>query len=143
MEPNDSRATSPPIRSAEALGRAFRNIDGRGYKSYKALWGGYDFADFRLIFEHIQADPYAAPSHLRIQVPATVAEIPRELYRDRIRRIALQDFLIRAFADAITQFSSRPQRGVIGGRQDGTEVSALHRWAPRKQRAAPMKQDGA
>lgn len=104
-----------PVRSATALRTACGKLDGRSYKAYKGLQGAYDFDGFRLIFDHIQADPYASPSHLRIQVPAAVAGIPRDLYRDRVRRVALQDFLIRSFADAITKNSSRPKRRVIGG----------------------------
>ncbi len=104
-----------PVRSAAALKNAFTKIDGRGYKAYQALLGAFDFPGFRLLFDHIQSDPYASPSHLRIQVPAAVAEIPRELFRDRIRRIALQDFLIRAFADAVQELAEKPRRRVIGG----------------------------
>ncbi len=115
MAATSSGDSSLPVRSAEALRRAFRNIDGRSYKAYKALVGAYDFDRFRLIFDHIQADPFASPSHLRVQVTAEVAEIPRELHRDRIRRIALQDFLIRTFAKEIAKSTTRPRREVIGG----------------------------
>jgi predicted ABC-class ATPase len=107
--------TEMPIRSADALRTALSNIHGRGYKAYKALRGAYDFPAFRLVLEHVQSDPYASPSHLRVQVPADVAGIPRDLFRDRIRRIALQDFLIRLFSDAIGQVCKRPRRQVIGG----------------------------
>jgi predicted ABC-class ATPase len=104
-----------PIRRAAALRAALSKIEGRGYKAYKALQGAYDFDGFRLIIDHVQADPYASPSHLRIQVPTEVAGIPRDLYRDRVRRIALQDFLIRSFAEAVVAQAGRPKRRVIGG----------------------------
>ena len=115
METKEARESSDNVRSAAALRRALHNINGRGYKAYKALQGAYDFDGFRLFFDHIQADPYASPSHLRVRVPARVAEVPRELYRDRIRRVALQDFLIRAFHTTVGEETTRPRRRVIGG----------------------------
>jgi len=113
----DARQSSdaPAVRSAAALRRGLHNIDGRGYKAYKALLGTYQFPGFDLVCDHIQGDPYASPSHIRIQVAAEVAEFPRELHRDRIRRIALQDFLIRCFADRIPKEVPRVPRNIIGG----------------------------
>ena len=50
-------------------------IDGRGYKAYKDLRGSYQFSDFSLYKDHVQGDPFAAPSRLRVEVvqdqPAT------------------------------------------------------------------------
>lgn len=108
--------TGVTIRSAAALRTALGNIDGRGYPAYKALIGAYDFPDFRLFIDHVQADPFASPSHLRVRVPAAVAEIPRDLYRDKVRRVALQDYLIRAFAAAARDMGGARRDRVIGGR---------------------------
>jgi predicted ABC-class ATPase len=103
------------VRSATALRNALLRLERRGYKAYQALLGAYDFEHFRLIVDHVQSDPYASPSHLRVQVPVAVHEIPRDLYRDRIRRIALEDCLVREFARALADHVSRPRRRVIGG----------------------------
>jgi predicted ABC-class ATPase len=115
MQGSEPAGTKIPVRTAEALKSAFAKINGRSYKAYKALQGVYHFPGFRLVFDHIQSDPYASPSHLRVQVPAEVAEIPRELYRDRIRRIALQDFLIRGFAQAVQECTTTSRGRIIGG----------------------------
>ena len=103
-----------PVHSAAALRGALGRIDGRGYKAYKALVGAYEFPDFRLFIDHVQADPFASPSHLRVRVTAAAAGIPRELYRDRARRVALQDFLIRAFAEALRDLGGERRDGATG-----------------------------
>ena len=88
----------------------------RGYSAYRALQGAFDFPEFRLLIDHVQADPFASPSHVRVQVPAAVAAFPRELYRDRIRRVALQDFLVRAFHAAVEAIAAPPRERLTGGR---------------------------
>ncbi len=104
------------VHSAAALRTALGNIDGRGYPAYRALQGAYDFPQFRLFLDHVQADPFASPSHLRVRVPAAVAGIPRDLYRDRIRRIALQDFLVRSFDAAVAELCTARHERITGGR---------------------------
>lgn len=76
-------------------------IDGKGYGAYKDLRGTYDLDSCRICLDHIQSDPYAPPSKARLEVGASLAGFPQELYASRIRRIALQDMLARCFARAI------------------------------------------
>ena len=78
-----------------------RRIDGAGYGAYKRLRGAWRFPRFTLYVEHVQGDPFAAPSRLRVQVPGEVAGFPSDLFRTRARRVALEDFLIRALAREI------------------------------------------
>ncbi len=88
-----------------------RRIDGRGYKAYKELKGSYDFGTYRLTIDHVQGDPYAAPSRLSVFVPAPRAQLPPELWSTPVRRIAFEDFLGRATAAAIRQ-CVRGRRGI-------------------------------
>ncbi len=104
-----------PGRKAADLEDALRRLDGAGYGQYRSLQGEWDFGDFGLALEHAQPDPFAPPSRLRVRVPATVAAIPRDLHRDRVRRIAVQDFLLRALGRAVDELVERPPRGLIGG----------------------------
>jgi len=85
------------------LSGLLRRIDGSGYGAYKQLRGRWRFPDFTLHVDHVQGDPFAAPSRLRVQVPGEVAGFPRDLFRTRARRIALEDFLIRALAREIPE----------------------------------------
>ncbi len=83
------------------LSERLRAIDGRGYKAYKALRGSYRFPDYRLLIDHVQGDPFAEPSRIRLQVSADVARLPASTWSVESRRVALEDFLCRALARAI------------------------------------------
>jgi predicted ABC-class ATPase len=86
----------------ERLKQTLRRIDGRGYKAYKDLQGRrYRFDDYTLIIDHVQGDPYAAPSRLRVVVPAEKAALPASCLANADRCRATRDFLARAFRSAI------------------------------------------
>lgn len=82
------------------LGRQLQRIDGRGYKAYKGIAGEYQGEGFRLLIDHVQADPFAAPSRFRAMVDATVADLPATVFRSGPRRRAARDFMARAFREA-------------------------------------------
>jgi len=54
------------MRTQTALRRQLREIDHKGYKAYKVLEGEYDFGTYRLAIDHVQGDPFATPSRVRI-----------------------------------------------------------------------------
>ena len=56
------------MKSAEELRTKLRSIDHRSYPAYKDLQGAYDFRDYILSIDHVQGDPFAAPSRLSIKV---------------------------------------------------------------------------
>lgn len=85
----------------ETLRAILRRIDGKGYKAYRELQGSYDFGRFRLAVDHVQGDPYAAPSRISVTVPADRAALPAALWKTPVRRTALEDGLGRAIAAAI------------------------------------------
>jgi len=91
--------------SHDQLRFILQRIDGRGYKAYKDLEGRYDFSSYQVFIDHVQGDPFAPPSRLRIWVPQSVAALPEELYQNRARKIALEDFLTRSFALAIKEIA--------------------------------------
>ncbi|RME45226.1 MAG: ATPase [Caldilineae bacterium] len=100
--------------TVQTLRQRLHRIDGRGYPAYKDIRGEYAFPGFTLFIDHVQGDPFAAPSRLRVRVPMTVARFPAETYRHRSRRIALRDFLARAFAAACRAESGRAGSGKSG-----------------------------
>jgi predicted ABC-class ATPase len=110
--------TRGPERTAEELRRSLGRIDGHGYRAYQTLEGVWTFRDFQLVIDHVQGDPYAPPSRLRVQAPTQTVHLPRDLHRDRVRRIAVQDFLTRLIAAAIARHLTRPAGRVIGGLLD-------------------------
>jgi len=87
----------------EKLFRILDAIDGKGYGAYKEIQGRYDFGEYILFIDHVQGDPFASPSRMRINVPAGVAGLPAGSHRDRAGRVAVQDFLARRAAEAIAR----------------------------------------
>lgn len=86
---------------AASLQKTLKQIDGRGYKAYRQLRGSYRFPRFTLFVDHIQGDPFAAPSRLRARVSRQDAGFDADLDRSPVRRVAMEDFLARAFDRAI------------------------------------------
>ncbi|WP_455218140.1 ABC-ATPase domain-containing protein, partial [Kaarinaea lacus] len=77
---------------------------GKGYKAYKDIKGIYDYPDFRLSIDHVQGDPFAAPSRVSVRIDISHAGFPASLWDKPVRRIALEDYLGRATRRAIKQF---------------------------------------
>lgn len=82
------------------LRRALEALDGRGYGAYRGIGGAWRGPDFTLHIDHVQADPYATPSVLRLHLRPDVHGIPLAAWSTRPRRVGLCDFLLRAFARA-------------------------------------------
>ena len=96
------------------LKRELSRIDGRGYKSYQDLRGKYAFPDFFLYIDHVQGDPFAAPSRLRVRVPQDEAGYPAETFASRSRRLALCTYLAKQFAAAALRSGTRRGSGRSG-----------------------------
>ena len=99
------------MRAAGDLKRILHRIDGRGYKAYKDIEGEYDCGEYSLFVDHVQGDPFASPSRVRVQVPQKIAEFPRDTFHNKCREVALRDFLTRRFIEASKRFS-RGNRGI-------------------------------
>lgn len=104
------------MKSKEQLLRLLNSLDGKGYKAYKELYGVYRLDYFTLYCDHIQGDPFASPSRLRVRVEQSEADWPAELWAGKIRRVAFEDFLARRVARAIAD---------LGPRRRGTGKSGL------------------
>ena len=107
--------------AVDDLRNILARIDGRGYKAYKDLQGAYAFPGFTLFIDHVQGDPFASPSKIRVRVPGTVARLPTNLFSSHVRRVALQDFLIREVHHAIRHVC-RGNRGI--GKSGLVEIDA-------------------
>ena len=98
----------------EDLHRILNRIDGKGYPAYKDIQGEYEFPGFTLLIDHVQGDPFAAPSRLRARVPQKVASFPTDTFSPRSRQVGLADFLTRAFDAACSAASGRRGSGKSG-----------------------------
>jgi len=88
----------------ERLRSALRRIDGKSYRAYKSIKGSYEFGDYTLSVDHVQGDPYALASRISVYIPSERAGLPDNLFSTPIRKIALEDYLGRAAAEAIGSF---------------------------------------
>lgn len=114
------------MQTAAELRSLLNRIDRRGYPAYKDTRGTYQFPNYILSIDHVQGDPFAAPSRLSILVKGRAAGFPPELYDRPHRRIALQDQLTRRFGAAAERFSFQVkgsgQSGLIAVSRCGQEV---------------------
>lgn len=81
------------------------SIDHKGYPAYKSLKGTYQFSKHQLIIEHVQGDPFAAPSRVSIRVRSDINGFPREYLDRKNRRIALEDYVLRLFSREVSKYT--------------------------------------
>ncbi|MCB0165090.1 MAG: ATPase [Anaerolineae bacterium] len=114
------------LPSLTDLQRQLDRIDGKSYPAYKDIRGRYDFADATLFIDHVQGDPFAAPSRLRVRLPMAMASFPPQTYHHRSRLIALRDFLARRFSEACRDLSDRSRgsgkSGLLAMDRPGQEI---------------------
>ena len=90
------------MKTDRELKSLLNEIDRRSYPAYKETRGSYRFKDYILNIEHVQGDPFAAPSKLSIAVDGRTAGFPAECYGQKHRRIALADLLLRGFGRVLS-----------------------------------------
>ncbi|HIS25967.1 MAG TPA: ABC-ATPase domain-containing protein [Candidatus Pullilachnospira intestinigallinarum] len=95
------------MKTAEDLRQLLYQINRKSYPAYKQTRGTYAFPGYVLGIDHVQGDPFAAPSKVSVRVNPRQAGFPQELYHSPETRIALQDHLIRLFHREIDRFNFR------------------------------------
>jgi predicted ABC-class ATPase len=114
-----SRATLPRVKDLESI---LHRIDGRGYKAYKEIQGRrFSFDGFELVVEHVQGDPYAAPSRFRALIPITNSGLPESALATAARHRASRDYLARVFRAATRRHQ---ELTIDAGRQTVLDRSA-------------------
>lgn len=98
------------MKSQAELQSKLREIDHKGYKAYKVLEGEYDFGAYRLWIDHVQGDPFASPSRVRI-VYRNQGNIPASYFETRHRRIAVEDYLLRSLHRFLRNGDGRAAKG--------------------------------
>ena len=80
------------MKTQDELKRQLKQIDHKGYKAYKTLEGEYSFGAYILCIDHVQGDPFATPSRVRLLYKNS---IPAEYFESRHRKAAAEDYLLR------------------------------------------------
>ena len=102
------------MRSNRDLKNILERIDHKGYPAYKDTKGEYQFSNYVLDIEHVQGDPFASPSQLRITVNGKNAGLPSNYYDKKHKRIAAQDYLLRKIGYEISKNSKQRGSGKSG-----------------------------
>ncbi len=114
------------MKTAEQLKQLLQSIDRKSYPAYKSTQGAYRFHEYILCIDHVQGDPFAAPSKISIQVAHSGAGFPKEYYDQPHRKTALEDYLIRQFGKKINQYNFKAKgsgkSGLISVSHPGQEV---------------------
>ena len=114
------------MKTAADLQTLLRQIDHKGYPAYKDTKGKYQFQQYVLSIDHVQGDPFAAPSKVSLLLPGRVAGFDKKCYDTNVRRLAFQDYLLRRMAAKIKDFSFRAKgsgkSGLLGISHPGQEI---------------------
>jgi len=112
--------------SANDLKQLLFSINHKSYPAYKSTRGAYQFPRYTLSIDHVQGDPFAAPSRVSVHINGKPAAFPTSLYGTYKKRVALQDYLLRQFARAIAPYSFRAKgsgkSGLLGVSRCGQEI---------------------
>lgn len=112
------------MKNTEDLERTLERIDGRGYKAYNDIGGSYDFEFFILYLEHVQRDPFASPSLLRVEVKDS--GFPERIIKNKEQNTAACDYVARSFNHSIHRHVSgragSGKSGVVQIDSGGQEV---------------------
>lgn len=82
------------MKTQKELREQLRQIDHKGYKAYKVLEGEYEFGTYRLCIDHVQGDPFATPSRVRI-LYYNKGSVPAEYIGEKYRKTVVEDALLR------------------------------------------------
>ena len=114
------------MKTSEQLRSELRAIDHKSYPAYKSLGGSWSFGRYTLNIDHVQGDPFAAPSQLSVTVGAREAGFPAGSWQQPWCRVALEDYLLRRFAGQAGRFSHQAKgsgkSGVLAVNRPGQEI---------------------
>ena len=114
------------MKTSEELRKNLRAIDHKSYPAYKSLAGSYSFGKYILNIEHVQGDPFAAPSRLSVEVTHKNAGFPGSYYETKWNKIAVEDYLLRRFHKQADKFCFQAKgsgkSGIITVSRCGQEI---------------------
>ncbi len=114
------------MKTSEELRKNLRIIDHKSYPAYKSLAGSYSFGKYILNIEHVQGDPFAAPSRLSVEVTQKIAGFPDSYYGTKWNKTALEDYLLRRFHKQADKFCFQAKgsgkSGIISVSRCGQEI---------------------
>jgi len=115
------------IQMPSVLKERIKKLKGRGYKAYKELQGCvFKFAPLDVCFEHVQGDPFAQPTRLSVSLDLGAVGFPERYFNTEVRRLALEDFLLREvnrnIRNTTLKIKGTGKSGVIGVQPVGQAI---------------------
>lgn len=114
------------MKQSSELSRTLHQIDHKSYPAYKQLRDVYQFPGYLLSIDHVQGDPFAAPSRVSIYVKGAQAGFPEALYRLPCQKAALEDVLLREMGRQLRKVSFQAKgsgkSGLMSVSSPGQEV---------------------
>ncbi|GAK01984.1 isopentenyl-diphosphate delta-isomerase [Geomicrobium sp. JCM 19037] len=100
-------------------------IDHKGYKAYHDIKGAHTFGKYTLHIDHVQADPYASPSRIRVSAPVDKLSFTKDMYTDHWRYIGFTDYLARVVNRMIQKHQANKGIFIDAPSQEILERSAV------------------
>ena len=113
------------MNTVDTLVDFLNGIDGKGYKAYKGLRGTWTFPDFVLHVDHVQGDPFAAPSRVRVILPPETATLEDAVLTSRSRRLGVASLLAKRFDETSRRTMVRRGSGKSGLLEIETQGQAV------------------
>lgn len=105
------------------LRRTLERIEGRPYSAYRDLTGAYDYGEYVLHVDHVQPDPFAPATRLRVEMRQP--PLPAWALETALARLATEDWLLRRLTAGLARVAEGP---------DGpSPAAALHVLTPGQQ----------
>jgi predicted ABC-class ATPase len=101
-------------RQLDQLQLQLVRLDGKNYGAYKSLKGRWASDGIELCIDHVQGDPFASPTRVRLRIDPDVHRIEAELRQGTLRHVATSDFLLRVFGRAVRGATDRSGSGHSG-----------------------------
>ncbi|MBF0430978.1 MAG: ABC-ATPase domain-containing protein [Fibrobacteria bacterium] len=96
------------------LKERLEKLNRKPYGAYKSLKGSYSFVDFCVQVEHVQGDPFAAPSLVCVHIPFRKSGFSEDWLNCPHSRVALGDFITRMLASSFSSFPKLEGTGNSG-----------------------------
>lgn len=120
------RRNEVKMKTSQDLQQLLHFIDHKSYPAYKDTKGSYQFSGYILSIDHVQGDPFAAPSRLSISLTGEQAYFPKVFYDTPWKRISLQDHLTRLFYKEVQKYNFKAKgsgkSGLISVSRCGQEI---------------------
>ncbi|MGF1696491.1 ABC-ATPase domain-containing protein [Vibrio lamellibrachiae] len=87
----------------DQLTAVLKKLEKQNYRAYQQIKGQYDFGDFVLHIDHIQADPYASASRFRATRAWSLTGLDWLKEQSYDYQVAARDFIARSFAEFAKQ----------------------------------------